>query len=86
MPLDLTWFLASIYSPLHSTDMSSTQDLTMRETAKCIDLSVLQKLSASVHLISDIVIFLLPQKVIFDLNMSIQKRLGLAVVFSLGLL
>lgn len=58
----------------------------MRGTAKCIDLTTLQKLSASVHLITDVVIFLLPQKVIFDLNMSIQKRLGLAVVFSLGLL
>lgn len=58
----------------------------MRATAKCIDLTTLQKLSASVHLITDVAIFLLPQKVIFDLNMSIQKRLGLAVVFSLGLL
>ncbi|KAH9893054.1 hypothetical protein F4778DRAFT_749438 [Xylariomycetidae sp. FL2044] len=53
---------------------------------KCLDLNTLQLLSASIHLVSDVAIFLLPQKIIWTLHMSVQKRLGVAVVFGLGAL
>ncbi|CAJ2512966.1 Uu.00g010850.m01.CDS01 [Anthostomella pinea] len=52
----------------------------------CIPLNTLQLLSASIHLFSDVAIFILPQKIIWELRMSIQKRLGVAIVFSLGAL
>lgn len=53
---------------------------------KCIDLGPLQNLSASIHLISDIVIFVLPQKMIWRLHMNLKKRIGVGLLFGLGLL
>lgn len=61
-------------------------DSRLQATAKCIPLPTLQKMSASIHLISDVVIMILPQKIIYDLNLSWQKKLGLAFVFGLGVL
>jgi hypothetical protein len=52
----------------------------------CLPLNALQLTSATIHLVSDVAIFLLPQKIIWTLNMSLRKRLGVAVVFSLGAL
>jgi hypothetical protein len=46
----------------------------------------LQLLSANIHIFSDVAIFLLPQKIIWNLNMSLQRRLGIEVVFGLGAL
>lgn len=54
--------------------------------AKCWDLHKLQVASATIHLICDIAIFLLPQQVIWKLKMSWKKRLGVSVIFGLGLL
>lgn len=53
---------------------------------KCIKLGPLQDLSGSLHLVSDIVIFILPQKMIWGLHMSMKKRIGVALIFGLGLL
>lgn len=52
----------------------------------CLPLNALQLTSATIHLVSDVTIFLLPQRIIWTLNMSLRKRLGVAVVFSLGAL
>ena len=52
----------------------------------CLPLNAIQLASGLVHLVSDVAIFLLPQRVIWNLNLSRQRRLGLAVVFSLGAL
>ncbi|PNP85076.1 hypothetical protein FNYG_01601 [Fusarium nygamai] len=54
--------------------------------AKCWDLHKLQVASATIHLCCDIAIFLLPQQVIWKLKMSWKKRLGVSVIFGLGLL
>lgn len=53
---------------------------------KCINLGPLQDLSGILHLVSDIVIFILPQKTIWGLHMNIKKRICVAVVFGLGIL
>ncbi|XXH05412.1 hypothetical protein Hte_011838 [Hypoxylon texense] len=42
--------------------------------------------AAAVHLTTDLVILVLPQKVIWNLQMSFRKRLGVSVFFSLGIL
>ncbi|KAI0024628.1 hypothetical protein F4780DRAFT_795152 [Xylariomycetidae sp. FL0641] len=55
-------------------------------TRKCFPLYPLQVASASIQLISDVAIFCLPQRVIWTLRMSWQKRLGVSFVFGLGLL
>lgn len=53
---------------------------------KCFDLVKLQLASGSIQLFSDVVMLLLPQKTIWGLKMSWQKRLGVSVVFGLGIL
>ncbi|KAK4145172.1 uncharacterized protein C8A04DRAFT_36085 [Dichotomopilus funicola] len=60
-------------------------DFTITD-AQCFKLYNLQVASASIQLASDICIFLLPQRVIWTLKMSWQKRLGVSVIFGLGLL
>lgn len=42
--------------------------------------------AAVVHLCTDIVMLILPQKVIWGLQMSFRKRFGVSVFFSLGIL
>jgi hypothetical protein len=54
--------------------------------AKCFKLYNLQVSSASIQLISDICMLLLPQRVIWTLKMSWQKRMGVSVIFGLGVL
>ncbi|KAI1499233.1 hypothetical protein F5X99DRAFT_390707 [Biscogniauxia marginata] len=53
---------------------------------KCIEKSKVEITTAAVHLASDIVILSLPQKVIWNLQMSIKQKLGVSVIFSLGVL
>lgn len=60
-------------------------DLTITD-AQCFELYPLQVSSASIQLVSDIAIFLLPQHVIWTLKMTWRKRLGVSIVFGLGLL
>ncbi|ORY58510.1 uncharacterized protein BCR38DRAFT_73957 [Pseudomassariella vexata] len=53
---------------------------------KCLDKSKVEISSASIHLASDAIILCLPQRVIWGLNMPIKRRLGVSVIFSLGVL
>ncbi|KAI8626579.1 hypothetical protein F5Y19DRAFT_220767 [Xylariaceae sp. FL1651] len=53
---------------------------------RCIQKSRLEITSAAIHLASDLVILVLPQKVIWNLQMSFRKKLGVSVIFSLGVL
>ncbi|KAL2843707.1 hypothetical protein BJY01DRAFT_248482 [Aspergillus pseudoustus] len=57
-----------------------------RVKGDCFDLYKLQVGSASIHLICDVIIFLLPQRTIWTLKMSWKKRLGVSIIFGLGLL
>lgn len=65
---------------------SAIWDITIQATSKCFDLYKLQVGSASIQLISDVAILLLPQQVIWSLKMSWRKRAGVSVIFGLGLL
>lgn len=53
---------------------------------ECFDLHKLQVASATIHLVCDIIMILLPQHIIWTLRMSWQKRMGVSFVFGLGLL
>lgn len=54
---------------------------------KCyFELTPLQLGSGAIQVISDCAAFLLPQPVIWKLKMTWQKRLGVSVVFGVGLL
>lgn len=54
--------------------------------AKCFPLYTLQLSSGIIYLTTDIIMFFMPQHLIWTLQMSWKKRLGVSVVFGLGLL
>ncbi|KAI0818348.1 hypothetical protein GGR55DRAFT_71664 [Xylaria sp. FL0064] len=55
-------------------------------TGHCLNGTVLALTSATVNLAFDIIILILPQKVIWTLNMSPSRRLGVSFVFVIGVL
>ncbi|KAI0428955.1 hypothetical protein F5Y09DRAFT_357311 [Xylaria sp. FL1042] len=55
-------------------------------TGHCLNGTVLALTSATVNLAFDIIILILPQKVIWTLNLSPSRRLGVSFVFVIGLL
>lgn len=52
----------------------------------CISLHKIQLSSSIIQVFSDIVMTGLPQKVIWDLQLSTTKKLGVSMIFGLGLL
>lgn len=52
----------------------------------CFNLVPVQLTSGAVQLASDVVMLLLPQRTIWELKLSWQKRLGVSVIFGLGIL
>jgi hypothetical protein len=52
----------------------------------CLDTKKAVLTTASVNVVSDLVIFLAPQRVIWSLQLTTRKKIGVAVVFSVGLL
>ncbi|KAI1173476.1 hypothetical protein F4777DRAFT_449930 [Nemania sp. FL0916] len=55
-------------------------------TGHCLNGTVLALTSATVNLAFDIIILILPQRVIWSLNMSTLRRFGVSIVFVIGLL
>jgi len=53
---------------------------------KCIDLTKFWYANASVNIIGDFVIFLVPMPLVWNMQLPVRQRLGLGLVFSLGLL
>ncbi|KAI1340367.1 hypothetical protein F5Y15DRAFT_56012 [Xylariaceae sp. FL0016] len=52
----------------------------------CLVKSKVEITSAAIHLVSDLIILVLPQSVIWSLQMSLKQRLGVSIIFSLGVL
>lgn len=67
------------------TPHAAIWDFTIPD-ARCIPLNPLQLLSNSIHIASDVAILLLPQRTIWNLNMSTKRRVGVVIVFGLGTL
>jgi len=53
---------------------------------KCINAHTIETVSATFQLVSDCIVLILPQKAIWDLQMNWKKKLGVSVIFSLGVL
>ncbi|KAK3329250.1 hypothetical protein B0H66DRAFT_17417 [Apodospora peruviana] len=53
---------------------------------KCIDRGALDKTTASFNLTIDLLIFILPQRIIWVLKMTNARRFGVSIVFGVGLL
>lgn len=54
--------------------------------SKCYSLPKVMLTSASVQVASDFCMALLPQKVIWGLHLTWQKKMGVAVIFGVGIL
>lgn len=54
--------------------------------AKCMDKKTLDLCTGYFNLFIDLFIVLLPQKVIWRLQMSLRNKIGVSVIFSLGIL
>ncbi|KAI0517801.1 hypothetical protein F5B22DRAFT_645504 [Xylaria bambusicola] len=59
-------------------------DITICES-KCVDIKLLFIPVAGLNLVADIIILFLPQKAIWALQMSLSKKIGVALVFAIGL-
>lgn len=54
--------------------------------SQCYNLPDVMLTSASVQVFSDVIMVMLPQRVIWSLHMSLQRRVGIAIIFGVGLL
>jgi hypothetical protein len=52
----------------------------------CTDRGTVDKISGYVNIVLDIVLFFLPQRIIWKLHTSLSRKIGLSVVFGIGLL
>jgi hypothetical protein len=52
----------------------------------CLNRRLIDSSSALFNAVLDFVIFILPQRVIWSLNISTSKKLGVSLIFSIGLL
>ncbi|KAJ8132373.1 hypothetical protein O1611_g1251 [Lasiodiplodia mahajangana] len=83
--IQLSFLVASVFALCFTcVPFRSIYDFTV--AGKCIKKSDLEITSASIHFASDIVILILPQKVIWTLQMTLRKKVGVSFIFSLGVL
>ncbi|KAG8158211.1 hypothetical protein KVR01_011972 [Diaporthe batatas] len=61
-------------------------DFYLQTPDNCYSLPKVMLASASVQVVSDWTMVLLPQKVIWSLNMNWQRKVGISVLFTVGLL
>lgn len=54
--------------------------------SKCYSLPKVMLTSASVQVATDFMMVLLPQRVIWTLHMNLQKKMGIALLFGVGIL
>ncbi|KAI1213862.1 uncharacterized protein F4807DRAFT_203029 [Annulohypoxylon truncatum] len=52
----------------------------------CLNKAIAEGVSATINLVSHILIFALPQRIIWNLHMTIRKKIGVSLVFAFGLL
>lgn len=52
----------------------------------CIDVDAMHTSAGAVNLVSDLIIFVLPQRIIWGLQMSLKKKMGVSVIFAVGIL
>ncbi|KAI8627128.1 hypothetical protein F5Y19DRAFT_465925 [Xylariaceae sp. FL1651] len=52
----------------------------------CVPLAEVYVASATIDIVTDVAIFILPQQVIWQLQMSTRKRFGLSLIFAVGIL
>lgn len=82
--VNTTYYIANIIATnLACIPFRAIYDKTI--PGKCLDEKALDSSSAAINLISDLTILILAQKVIWRLHISVKKKLGVSVVFAVGL-
>lgn len=80
----LYYFSVIIVSALSCTPHEKIWNPTLQGT--CVNTKALFVTNAVLNLASDIVILLLPQRVIWRLKLSTKKKIGISVVFAVGVM
>ncbi|KAI0432449.1 hypothetical protein F5Y09DRAFT_339667 [Xylaria sp. FL1042] len=73
-----------ILENLSCIPQSKIWDITVWQ-GRCVDVKLIYIPVAAINLLLDIVIFALPQTTIWNLQMSIKKKIGVGAVFAIGL-
>ncbi|KAI0975977.1 hypothetical protein F4678DRAFT_415428 [Xylaria arbuscula] len=84
MWLNILWHISLIITVnLSCIPYNAIWDLTIR--GKCFDKKKIDVAAAVFVLTTDVLILILPHKVIWDLHMSVKKKVGVSAVFCLGI-
>ncbi|KAF2972956.1 hypothetical protein GQX73_g620 [Xylaria multiplex] len=76
---------ATIVEARQCTPQNKIWDLTV-QGGYCIDLEAVELTTSSINVVSDLVILLAPQHVIWRLQLPRAKKLGIALIFAVGYL
>lgn len=82
----LYYTAATVSQNLACTPHSYNYDKLLPGGGHCVDTKRLNLASACINLVSDVAILVLPQQIIWRLQMSTKRRLGLSIIFAAGLL
>ncbi|KAI0378117.1 hypothetical protein F5Y04DRAFT_262452 [Hypomontagnella monticulosa] len=83
--LNIAYYIAIIIlSSLACRPFQRNWDKTI--PGECIDITIINISSAVVNFVLDVAILSLPQRVIWGLHMSTKKRLGVSILFAVGIL
>jgi large subunit ribosomal protein L36e len=55
-------------------------------TGRCLDVRAINIAAAAINTVSDLSILVLPQKVIWELQMSVKRKVGVSAIFLAGVL
>ncbi|KAI1749264.1 hypothetical protein F4782DRAFT_549843 [Xylaria castorea] len=82
--LNVAWYtIATIVEAMQCTPREAIWDPTVK--GKCLPTKAIEVISSSINVISDIIILATPQFVIWRLQLSNKKKLGVALIFAVGL-
>lgn len=82
---NVLYYIAAIISVnLACTPYRAIWDISIK--GRCINSKALITSATAINLVSDIIILLLPQKIIWGLHISTKKKFGISVAFAIGVL
>lgn len=85
LSVDILFYSAALIA-INLTCMPHNKIWDPTVSGHCIDSKPLDITSAAINFVIDVIVLILPQKVIWGLQMSFSKRLGVSAVFMFGIL
>ena len=79
------FYLAFFFVPIFQCS-PRTKIWTPEESGRCLDVDALYLASASFNVISDIAMLSIPIYLIWNLQMSVQRKIGVSAIFATGAL